>query len=62
MSRRFLRVTFAALALFMAVAGSLSVRRANAYSCDDAACHAGSEICAYIFNPDGTMEACYGGE
>jgi len=60
MSRRFLRISFAALALFLTVAGSVNVRQANAISCDDAACRAGGEVCAYIFYPDGTVEACYG--
>jgi hypothetical protein len=61
MSRRFLRASFAALALFLAAAGSVSVRRANAVSCADFGwCCGGTKICATIYYPDGTFENCYG--
>jgi len=62
MSRRFLRASFAALALFLTVAGSLNLRQANAVSCADLGlqCCGGTQVCATIYYPDGTYETCYG--
>jgi len=60
MTRRFLRVSLAALALFMTVAGSVNLRQANAVSCEEVCPSSGSAICGTIYYPDHTHADCYG--
>jgi len=63
MTRRFLRVTLVTLAFFLAVAGSVNLRQANAGLCEDLDClHGGSDMCADIFFPNGDRLTCYGAE
>jgi hypothetical protein len=46
MTRRFLRVTVAALALFLTAAGSMNLRQANAGLCDEiCGCNGGPHLC-----------------
>ncbi|HKP81244.1 MAG TPA: hypothetical protein VJT69_04465 [Pyrinomonadaceae bacterium] len=58
MTKRFLRVTFTALALFLMVAGSVNLRQANAdVTCPGVGCPGGTRQCATInSNPSVT---CY---
>jgi hypothetical protein len=60
MTRRFLRVSLAALALFLTVASSVNLRQANAVSCEDVCPSRGSVICGTIYYPDNTHADCYG--
>jgi len=60
MTRRFLRVSFAALALFLTVAGSVNLRQVNGASCETVCPSRGSVICGTIYYPDGTHADCYG--
>jgi len=61
MTRRFLRVTFTALALFLTVAGSVNLRQVNAVSCEEVCPSAGyPNVCGTIYYPDGTYANCYG--
>jgi len=60
MTRRFLRVGLAAMALFLTAAGSLNLRRANAVSCDDCGVPTGPNVACEFYLPDGTIVRCYG--
>lgn len=59
MTRHFLRVSLAALALFLTVAGSVNLRHTNAASCPDVGCHGGTRQCADMLLTDGTFVRCY---
>ncbi len=60
MSKLFLRASFAALALFLTVAASVNLRRANAVSCDECGVPTGPNVACRFFYPDGTYADCYG--
>jgi hypothetical protein len=60
MTRRFLRVGLAALALFLTAAGSVNLRRANAVSCDECGVPPGANVACAFYLPDGTYIECYG--
>lgn len=59
MTRYFLRVSFAALALFLAVAGSVNLRQANAQTCPGIGCPGGTADCAELVFPNGVVAVCH---